>query len=73
MSAAAATAGTAPRVGVDPALLPWCGLLALTAACLALKAELPWLVTYPAQWTLPLAAAINTVADAVVPATGRRA
>src|SRR5690554_1727759 len=45
----------------------WGALLAIAAACLALKTQFPWLVNFPADWTLPLAASINVVTDAVVP------
>lgn len=66
MTAPAATFRSAPRVAIEPALLPWCGFLALTALCLVLKAAFPWLVTFPKEWTLPLAAGVNIVTDAVV-------
>ena len=68
MTAPAATAGSPQRFAIAPALLPWCGLAVLTALCLLLKAELPWLVTFPKEWTLPLAAFLNAVTDAVVSA-----
>ncbi len=51
---------------MEPALLPWCGLLALIALCLVLKTDFPWLVTFPKEWTLPLAMGVNAVTDAVV-------
>lgn len=66
MTAPAATFRSPPRVVIEPALLPWCGFLALTALCLVLKAAFPWLVTFPKEWTLPLAAGVNIVTDAVV-------
>lgn len=47
--------------------LAWCALLAFAVACLALKARFPWLVNFPTHWTLPLAAGINVVSDAIVP------
>jgi glycine betaine/proline transport system permease protein len=59
--------GLAPWSRVDAQLLLWCAVLFLAALCLALKPSIPWLGTYPADWTLPLAAAVNSVADAVVP------
>src|SRR5262245_47677378 len=67
MTASAATARTSSRFAVEPALLPWCGLDVLTGLCLLLKADFAWLVTFPKQWTLPLAAYVNAVTDAVVP------
>ncbi|UCI32265.1 ABC transporter permease [Mesorhizobium sp. B4-1-4] len=66
MTAPAATLRSSPRVVVEPALLPWCGLTVLAVLCLALKTDLPWLVTFPKEWTLPFAPAINLVTDAVV-------
>lgn len=57
----------AARIGIPPGLLPWLALLVLTALCFWLKARFPWLVTFPNEWTLPLAASINLVSDAVVP------
>ncbi|MER8826779.1 ABC transporter permease subunit [Mesorhizobium sp. M0938] len=66
MTAPAASVRSSQRVAIEPALLPWCALIVLTVLCLALKADFPWLLTFPKQWTLPLAAAVNTVTDAVV-------
>ncbi|PTE07097.1 ABC transporter permease [Mesorhizobium helmanticense] len=66
MTAPAATFRSPPRVAIEPALLPWCGFLAVTALCLLLKTAFPWLVTFPKEWTLPLAAGVNIVTDAVV-------
>ncbi|PBB17971.1 ABC transporter permease subunit [Mesorhizobium sp. WSM4313] len=66
MTAPAAAFRPSSRFVVEPALLPWCGLAVLTALCLLLKTELPWLVNFPKQWTLPLATYINAVTDIVV-------
>ncbi|MDX8444423.1 ABC transporter permease [Mesorhizobium captivum] len=66
MTAPAATLRSSSRFAVDPALLPWCGMVLLTALCLLLKTEFPWLVAFPKEWTLPLAAYVNAVTDAVV-------
>ncbi|RAZ91274.1 glycine/betaine ABC transporter permease [Mesorhizobium hawassense] len=66
MTAPAAIARSPRRLAIAPALLPWCGLGVLTVLCLLLKTELPWLVNFPKQWTLPLASYINAVTDAVV-------
>ncbi|MDX8498561.1 ABC transporter permease subunit [Mesorhizobium sp. VK4C] len=66
MTAPAATLRSSSRFAVDPAFLPWCGLALLTALCLLLKTEFPWLVAFPKEWTLPLAAQVNAVTDAVV-------
>ena len=38
----------------------------LTALCLSFKSDFPWLVSFPKEWTLPLAAYVNAVTDAVV-------
>lgn len=66
MTAPAATLRSSSRFAVDPALLPWCALAVLTALCLFLKTDFPWLVNFPKAWTLPLAAQVNAVTDAVV-------
>lgn len=65
-TAPAATLRSSPRFALEPALLPWCGLAVLAALCLLLKTDFPWLVTFPKEWTLPLAAYLNAVTDAVV-------
>jgi glycine betaine/proline transport system permease protein len=66
MTAPAASFRSSQRVAIEPAPLPWCALIVLTVLCFALKTDFPWLVTFPKEWTLPLAAAVNTVTDAVV-------
>jgi len=55
------------RPAAEPALLVWCGVFLFSALCLLLKSRYPWLVTFPSGWTLPLAGAINTVTDSIVP------
>ncbi|MET0168216.1 MAG: hypothetical protein ABW318_24900, partial [Vicinamibacterales bacterium] len=52
-----------PAFSIEPGLLPWVTALTFMLICLALRDRLPWLVTYPADWTLPVASAINVVAD----------
>ncbi|RWM41125.1 proline/glycine betaine ABC transporter permease [Mesorhizobium sp.] len=66
MTAPVAPLRSSSRFAADPGLLPWCALAVLTALCLLLKAELPWLVNFPKEWTLPVAAYVNAVTDAVV-------
>ncbi|TPI20556.1 ABC transporter permease subunit [Mesorhizobium sp. B4-1-1] len=66
MTAPAAIAPPLQRIAIAPALVPWCGLAVLTVLCLLLKTELPWLVSFPKEWTLPLATYINAVTDIVV-------
>lgn len=66
MTAPVAPLRSSARFAADPGLLPWCALAVLTALCLLLKAELPWLVNFPKEWTLPLAAYVNAATDAVV-------
>jgi glycine betaine/proline transport system permease protein len=66
MTAQAASFRSSPRVAIEPASLPWCALIVLTALCAVLKTEFPWLVTFPKEWTLPIAAGVNAVTDAVV-------
>ena len=67
MTNAAAAIRPAWRSRVDLGLLAWCGAIAVALLCLALKTRLPWLVTFPKDWTLPIAAGINAISDAVVP------
>src|SRR6187455_253854 len=54
-----------PRVvfGLEPGLSTWLAALAFMLVCFALRERMPWLVTYPANWTLPVASAVNIVAD----------
>ncbi|MDX8526561.1 ABC transporter permease subunit [Mesorhizobium sp. MSK_1335] len=66
MTAPAAIARSSQRFAVAPALVPWCGLAVLTVLCLLLKTDLPWLVNFPKEWTLPLASYVDAVTDAVV-------
>jgi glycine betaine/proline transport system permease protein len=54
----------APRqLRAEPQFWMTAAAILLTAACLAMHGALPWLVAYPAEWTLPLAQYINIVAD----------
>lgn len=48
-------------------LVAWLLAVAFALLCLALRAYLPWLATFPREWTLPVAAAINMVVDTAVP------
>ena len=66
MTAPAASFRASRSIAIEPDLLPWCALIVLTELCLVLKTAFPWLVTFPKEWTLPLAAGINVVTDAVV-------
>jgi glycine betaine/proline transport system permease protein len=47
----------------DPDLWASLAVLMFTAVCLTLRGALPWIVVYPADWTIPLAQWINLVAD----------
>src|SRR5262249_59824044 len=49
--------------GLEPGLSTWLAAIVFMLVCLALRDRMPWLVTYPANWTLPVASAINIVAD----------
>lgn len=66
MTVASLTLRPSFRLAVAPSLRPWLGLFLLGALCLVLKERFPWLVTFPKEWTLPLAAGINVVTDAIV-------
>ena len=44
----------------DRATLIWFGLLAFLLACLALRNSAAWLITYPADWVVPLTPLLNT-------------
>ncbi|PSH55571.1 ABC transporter permease [Phyllobacterium sophorae] len=52
---------------VEPGLIAWGALVALTFACIALQRSAPWLVNFPTVWQVPIAAWINVVSDATVP------
>lgn len=67
MTDVAAAAGSAWRSRVDPGPVAWCCAIAFALLCLALKSSLPWLVTFPKDWVLPIAAGVNAVSDAIVP------
>src|SRR5262249_58924329 len=49
--------------GLEPGLSTWLAAIVFMLVCLALRDRMPWLVTYPANWTLPIASAINILAD----------
>ncbi|MGX5841772.1 ABC transporter permease [Mesorhizobium sp. ArgA1] len=66
MTAPATSFRSSSRVAIEPALLPWCAFILLTALCFILKTDFPWLVTFPKEWAVPFAPAINAVTDAVV-------
>lgn len=66
MTAATDARPASGRLGLEPDILAWLGVLFFTAACLLLKDRLPWLLAFPQDWTLPLAASLNVIADAVV-------
>src|SRR3954468_1064577 len=65
MTVSVAASGSSQRSPVKAALLPWCAMAVLTALCLSFKSDFPWLVSFPKEWTLPLAAYVNAMTDAV--------
>jgi len=44
-------------------LFLWIAVLTIAALCLVFRRQLPWLVQYPEQWTLPVATWINILMD----------
>ncbi len=52
---------------IEPQLVQWIAVFILTALCLLLSHSLPWLITYPKAWVLPVAQWINAVTDVVLP------
>jgi len=44
---------------VESALLAWIVVGVIAAGCFLLREEIPWLVKYPAQWTIPMVKWIN--------------
>ncbi len=66
MTVADGFVGTARRSGAglsDPALRPWLGAAAVVVVIFALRAQLPWLVKYPADLVVPLNDWINAAMD----------
>jgi glycine betaine/proline transport system permease protein len=53
------------RRPLDPGLAAWLPVLAFVALCLALRGSAPWLSLFPADWVLPIAAAVDAVSTAV--------
>jgi glycine betaine/proline transport system permease protein len=56
-----------PPLGIEPGVIAWLAVAGLAVLCVLQMAGWPWLVTYPAGWTVPFALWINTVLDAVLP------
>ena len=50
-----------PLRRVEPALLAWVIAGVVVVACLMLRAEMPWLVTFP--WTIPMADWVNRIME----------
>ncbi len=48
----------------------WLLLLALTLLCLLFRAEVDWLITYPAAWILPVTGILNIAMDWFIDQTG---
>ena len=66
MTTAVITPTTEVRWRIEPAFGVWLGLLAFTVLCIALRPVLPWTVSYPANWVLPIATWINVAADVIL-------
>ena len=45
----------------------WLCVLASIALCVAMRPALPWLVNYPSAWLLPIAPAISSMFDFLIP------
>jgi len=45
----------------------WLGVMAFVALCVAMRTALPWLVSYPSDWILPIAPFISSAFDFIIP------
>ncbi|TIW75624.1 MAG: ABC transporter permease subunit [Mesorhizobium sp.] len=54
-------------LAVEASFTAWGALIAVTFACIVLQRSVPWLVNFPPDWQMPIAAWITVVSDAVVP------
>ena len=61
MVAAAETVpgGAAAKRRIDPDLITWLAVAVIVVACFGFRKQLPWVLEYPADWTLPMADWIN--------------
>lgn len=50
----------------DPRLLLWAGVLGFGLLCVQLRQAAPWIVSFPSDWTVPVAAWTNVVMAFVV-------
>jgi glycine betaine/proline transport system permease protein len=48
---------------LDRASILWLGVAAFAVLCYALRAEVPWLLSYPATWEIPLQVWVNGFMD----------
>ncbi|RUU25061.1 ABC transporter permease subunit [Mesorhizobium sp. M6A.T.Ce.TU.016.01.1.1] len=67
MTAVSGTQRLPQSVAIDAGFTAWAALIVLTLVCIVLQHRLPWVVTFPTAWQVPIAAGINVVSDAVVP------
>ncbi|TPM24063.1 ABC transporter permease subunit [Mesorhizobium sp. B2-3-5] len=67
MSAQQAVFAPNESVPIKSRQLLWLVVLAFIAICIAMRPALPWLVTYPSSWLLPVPSIINSVFGFLIP------
>jgi glycine betaine/proline transport system permease protein len=53
------------RLRTEPAAMVWLSLLVFSLICLLLRGMLPWVISYPKDWVLPVAQWIDMASDPV--------
>jgi glycine betaine/proline transport system permease protein len=67
MSADQAFVVRAESLPIKSRQLLWIIVLACIALCVAMRSALPWLVTYPTSWLLPVASVISSLFAILIP------